>query len=496
MTAGMTTQKRISLAAIALIISLMVLLSADLPSSAAGDVCTVTVVSSEGKVISETGYDSFDTGWNNAIAKADQTNNTIFTMHRNWIHDMALEIPENKKITVDLNGFLLMRDRKRKQVRQGYIFHVPEGTELTIRDSDPGSTGYDGIRGGVITGGANSNGAGAIQIDAGGTCIMESGTIYHCTTSEHGGAVLLSGEERNKARFTMRGGRIYFCQTIDAVGNCHGGAIYGDHAQINMINSTIDACYSEDNGGAIYLNEGYLTLEDSMFIGNHCRDYGGAIYINSGSLRLYGIRFSTNEADDNGGAIYIDDGYINEIRDCIFYKNKSHNKGGAIYVNDDHTFILDTDVTANSAEGYGGGIYVDSRYDINLKGLVHIMNNSGKDGRNNLTLQDGVASRAYLYNGGLTEGSSVGLSSTGKNTVYSKSMTAYQMERYFFSDRGKLELKDTYLKEAPMLASVFLESKFAVGVIGVLLGTGAGAVVYLILKKRRKEAANEESAEA
>jgi len=492
----MTMMKRISLTAAALIVILTIFLLAELPAFAAGDVCTVTVKSSDGSVISETGYDSFETGWSMALSKADSKNDTVFTLHRNWIHDMALELPENRKITVDLNGFLLMRDRNRKQVRQGYIFHVPEGATLTIRDSDPGSTGYNGIRGGVITGGANSSGAGAIEIDAGGTCVMESGTIYRCTTSEHGGAILLSGAENNMARFTMLGGRIYFCQTVDSITNCHGGAIYADHAQISMSNANFDACYSEDNGGAIYLNDGYLTIEDSMFIGNHCRDYGGAIYINSGSLRLYRTRFSSNEADDNGGAIYIDDGYMNEIYDCIFYKNKSHNKGGAIYVNDDRTFLLDCDVIANSAESYGGGIYVDSRYDINLKGLVHIMNNSGKDGRNNLTLQDGTTSRAYLYNGGLTEGSSVGLSSTGKNTVYSKSMTAYQMEHYFFSDRGSLELKDTYLKEAPMLASVFLESSFGAIVIGVLLGAGFGAVVYLVLKKRRKEAANDEITEA
>jgi hypothetical protein len=70
------------------------------------------------------------------------------------------------------------------------------------------------------------------------------------------------------------------------------------------------------------------------------------------------------------------------------------------------------------------------------------------------------------------------------------------MEHYFFSDRGSLELKDTYLKEAPMLASVFLESSFGAIVIGVLLGAGFGAVVYLVLKKRRKEAANDEITEA
>lgn len=447
---------------------------------------TVTVYNKDGTVKQETGFDSCDSAWDAAVASAGSGYDTVMTLGCDWTHDRGLELPSNKKLTVDLNGFTILRDRGGKQISNGYVFRVANGAELTIRDSNPESAGYNGIRGGVITGGANTNGAGAIHIDAGGYCLMRSGTIYRCTSSEHGGAVMLDGRDGKYARFVTSGGRIYFCQTVDATANCHGGGIYSNYGGVYLSNFSVDACYSEDNGGGVYLNEGNLTIENSLFIGNHCKDYGGGVYINSGRLLITGSRFSTNEASDDGGAVYIDTGDRSEIKNSIFYKNKSYGEGGALYVNDDRSYVLDCDFSANSAAGYGGAIYVDSRYDISLKGLMRIVNNSGRDGRNNLTLQNGLASRAYLYNGGLTEGSSVGLSSTGRNQLYCKEMTAYQAEHYYFSDLGELELTDTFERDASLLASLFIDSEYAVWLIGAVCAAGCAAIVYLLLRKNAK----------
>jgi hypothetical protein len=225
-------------------------------------------------------------------------------------------------------------------------------------------------------------------------------------------------------------------------------------------------------------------------VGNHCQDYGGAIYMDQGGLKMYDSRVHGCEAKDDGGAIYDNSSNGMRLCDCIFYKNKSRGNGGALYINDKNAQFINIDVVANSAEGYGGGVYVDSRYDIALKGLLHIENNSGKDGRNNLTLQDGNASRALIMNGGLYEGSHIGLSSTSSGVMYSQSISETQM-RYFFDDLGSLWLRDTTSrKAAPFISSVFDEG--AAG--GVALGLGmaaiAGIVVYVLLTKRdqRKKA--------
>ena len=112
-------------------------------------------------------------------------------------------------------------------------------------------------------------GTGSVTVEARGKFQLEGGTIYRCTTSEHGGAVLLKGEESpGYTTFDMKGGRIYFCQTIGAWSSCHGGAIYGSTAQVQLSNCAVDSCYSEDSGGGIYLNEGYLRLLGVKMVGN------------------------------------------------------------------------------------------------------------------------------------------------------------------------------------------------------------------------------------
>ena len=83
-----------------------------------------------------------------------------------------------------------------------------------------------------IGGGACKNGGGCIQIEAGGTCVIEGGTIYQCTTNDHGGAV-------NN------------CQTVYARANTHGGAIYSDYGTVYLDGVELDSCFAEDNGGAI-----------------------------------------------------------------------------------------------------------------------------------------------------------------------------------------------------------------------------------------------------
>lgn len=389
-------------------------------------------------------------------------------------------------IFIDLKGHNIIRDTGGSQVSDGGLFLVEKDALLNIRDTNPQSVGYKGIRGGVITGGANTNGGGAFTVKDGGRLEIQGGTIYKCTTNEHGGAVHVSGKD---ASFTMSGGRIYFCQTIGAWGNCHGGAVYCDEADVSFNDCTVDSCYSEDNGGALYMAKGNAVFERVSMIGNHCLDYGGAIYMDQGSLKMYDSRIHGSEAKNDGGAIYDNTSAGMRLRGCVFYKNKSRGNGGALYVNDISAQLIDTDVIANSAQGYGGGVYVDSRYDIGLKGLVHIENNSGKGNRNNLTLQDGAASRAYFTNGGLYEGSRVGLSSTSRNVMYAKAISENQ-KKYFFSDLGDLMLRDRTDRQSQFVSSAFGEG--AAG--GVALGLGmaaiAGTAVYVLLSKRdeRKKA--------
>ena len=446
----------------------------------------IRILNADGTVKSEVSHADPREAWNIAYRAAesgDKKAEIVFGC--DWTHDLDLGLAAGQDLTLDLNGHTILRTRGGKQIDNGFIFHVFDGTRLTVRDSDPGSAGYDGIKGGVIAGGACKNGGGCIQIEAGGTCVIEGGTIYQCTTNDHGGAVKLAGASDKVTTLLMTGGAVNNCQTVYARANTHGGAVYSDHGTVYMENAELDSCFAEDNGGAVYMNSGNLYIKNTVFSGNRCRDFGGAVFIDGGGLRLEDCVFASNSAEDDGGAVYIDHGKGNDIRGCVFSGNRADGKGGAICVNDDRVFLLDTKITENTAGGYGGGVYVDSLCDINLKGLMRICDNSGKNSRNNLTLQEGTASTAYLSDGGLTEGSLVSLSSTGSGAVrLAQDVSAYQQSRYLRADYGSLALRDTEERDASMLASVLGDGKgWACVAVGVAV---IGASVALGVRHKKK----------
>lgn len=440
---------------------------------------------------------SFAEAWDYALAQATSTQKEsenfvtpIIVLGRDCVIDSEFVIPksEYKKIQVDLNGYCLRRDTDGEKVSNGGLFRVLDGGILLIKDSRPSGPGYRGIKGGVITGGASTNGGGAVTLEKGGNLVIEGGTIYKCITDDHGGAIKMEGWGKYLCSLKMTGGRFYFCQTVGAWSNCHGGAIFAEDAIIDISGAKFDSCYSEDNGGGIYLSIGKVRLSDTIFSGNHCADYGGAVYVdNSEELYIDKCRFSTNEAKDNGGALYVDGGPFCMIRGCVFNKNRSHGEGGAVYVNNKNCYIVDTDVIANSAKGDGGGVYVDSRYDVALKGRVRIYGNDGRFTRDNLTLQDGNASRAYAFLGGLYEGSHVGLSSTSRNVRYAYGASSEDLG-YLFSDAGGiLRLQGEYTLPSPFYSSVFGGGQGTYLVLGAGLALASGVATYTLATKRTRD---------
>ena len=105
--------------------------------------------------------------------------------------------------------------------------------------------------------------------------------------------------------------------------------------------------------------------------------------------------------------------------------------------------------------------------------------------RNNLTLQDGFASRAYLSDGGLYEGSNIGLSSTGLNVKYGDDISEYQKD-YFFSELGDIKMYRFIEVEAPVYSSVFSEGGAVWFSAGLGLCLLVGALTYAVLMKKKK----------
>lgn len=219
---------------------------------------------------------------------------------------------------------------------------------------------------------------------------------------------------------------------------------------------------------------------------------GGAIYIDLdiGKYRgtvLYGrgCTFINNRAGEDGGALCSRDnpeyqGAVMLDR-CAFRNNEAGEDGGAIVALDDGVVLSNTEITGNTAGEYGGGVFVDARYDINLKGKMTIKDNKCKEDEtcNDLALEDGTAATARVSSGGLTQGSWIGIGSTSSGSVrMAKDMSVNEM-RYFHPKKGSIGSKNTKTIDVEMVvtASLFAEGNWFMvilfGIMAVVLAVTA-----------------------
>ena len=485
-------------------IMLSVLFAAALPVAcntgvhAAGT--TVLAFYTKGEQTSSTEYSSFGNAWNAAVASATTTNEAVITVGSDYILDKMLEMKANQHITIDLNGYCLRRDLDGEQESDGGLFILNSKSVLTIKDSRPKSSGYDGVRGGVLADGASTDTGGCFQIKASGEVKMEGGTVYNCTTDLDGGCAHIEN-----GKFTMTGGRIYGCKTIDSADNCHGGAIYvadtGIYAAVKLSDCKIDNCYSEDKGGGIFTESGSLICNNVIFTGNKCRDHGGAICIwNNTEFTAHNCTFVNNYAEDDGGAVYVDDAAGNHIptlfMDCIFRNNEAGVDGGAMYVCDDGVALAGGEFTNNYAKKRGGGIFVDARYDIAVKGRLIIKDNSAGDAKpSNLTLEFGTYRDALVKSAGLYRGSYIGIGTTkesDKKVAVTYHRTSRYQTQYFHPDSGTLEYEQSKYSHPYVqlvTSSIFGEgSTWAVIIMGTV-GVALAASVIIYKKKKNKKPA-------
>ncbi len=248
--------------------------------------------------------------WSNAMAKANNYTETVITMGSDWEEDELLTVKENCHVTLDLNGHYIHRKRNGEIIRSGEVIRIKEKAVFTLRDSNPKSKGFDGVQGGVITGGASTNYGGGVYIEDSAEFRMQGGTIYNCKSSYAGGGVCVDGSSMD-TKFIMTGGRIYGCKTVDSIDNCPGGGVYLYKGVVDISNAKIDSCYSEYDGGAIYSERGEVLLKNVIFAGNRAREMGGAIYVAHDTTKLQatylnaqGCIFAGNHSDEDGGAVF------------------------------------------------------------------------------------------------------------------------------------------------------------------------------------------------
>ena len=320
--------------------------------------------------------------------------------------DGTIEL-DNKNVIIELNGYELNKNRSDNK---GSVFHLSEGSSLTVRDS---------VGSGVITGG-NPNNGGGIKIEKDATCVIEGGTIRGNKVKEDGGGIYVGGTLKmlggavNENSADDDGGGIY----VDDTGHMElSGATIAHNSAENegggmnvCANGSIKDCIISNNrsedtyGGGIRLDASdvTLTIDNTDITGNSADNDGGGIQINQGKLVMNGGSISDNTADDCGGIFNDDDGSMEltgvritgnkstgesgggvnnqnlaVLTKCIIKNNSADDAGGGVYNKDDLT-MTDCTVESNSADGKGGGLF--NKSDAKIENCTFTSNKSKDSG--------------------------------------------------------------------------------------------------------------------
>ena len=329
----------------------------------------------------------------------------------------------------------------------------------------------------------------------GATVYIEGGNIWYNSSSSDGGGIRIEGE---KARLYIDGTYFLKNKAADAViERNYGGAIACYDAKVEVRNATFCLNSAENRGGGMFVDDGELTMVNCTFDSNTVTiDYGGGLYLSSGQgcprCLLEDNTFISNNAEKDGGAMYLNAKSRTDIFRTKCTRNGAVRAGGAIYINKSGSCLSDAYIANNWTKGNGGGVYVDSLARFNLMGKIEITDNIKSGESNNLCLQDGVDSNAFINNGGLESGSKIGINTTkddpgSKGVVVSNSITEFAMKEYFTADKDSTDIK----LEGTEVKTEFYQASMIIYDLTFLIISASLAVVLLVLTviayKRKRE---------
>ena len=499
-------------------------------------------------------YTDYSSAWNAAL---DGTN---IVMTSDWNLSDHLVVSEGKTATIEMNGHKISRNLDINAKLDGEVIYVDKNATLNLNGNNEPNTNfslygfnekdeseaYSLTSGGLITGGASTNGAGGIHMKKGSTMnlnqVAVAGNISSILiTSSAGGGVYLSED----CSLNMKNSYVDYNKAKD------GGGIYvsGSNVFINMNRSTISHNYAIRNGGAINSNcdATYVCMnKDSNIVGNYARELGGGIYfynpycqitsedglaeisenesgknggaayfeanVRGNTAQVNKITFNSNSSAGNGGAIdmaqsnvRIEDCKFNNnsgvsggavyleaatyITNCTFENNRASEKGGAIADFIPDSTIDNCTITNNHADSEGGGVYVYQQYDIALSGKVVIKDNKRSgDYADDLMLQKTWVNTAYVK-GEVNEGSSVGIRTgdTGETKI-GKDITSDCSQYFFLNDDGNYQISyedgTLHKRSCSLVGSIFGNENLGVSIF-MMIGIVVVGVACLVVHKKK-----------
>ncbi len=267
------------------------------------------------------------------------------------------------------------------------------------------------------------------------TLIVSNSVFENNSSYFNGGAVYLTGTDAsfNNVEFNAN---IAYANANSSGTRYGGGAVYstGSNSEFDAVTFTDNrsdfvagamAFYSESSakmngvtatsnsaeshGGVIYLNNSEIEIIDAILTGNSTAGHGGAVYATNSKATINGAELTSNTATSNGGAVY-STGSEYVIDDAEFTLNIATGNGGAVYTTKSNSKITDSDFAENEADK-GGAVYFHTTSTAELSNVSFTENKSTTDAgavrvdgestvvMNNITAEKNSSKTAgFLYN--------------------------------------------------------------------------------------------------
>ena len=270
------------------------------------------------------------------------------------------------------------------------------------------------MKGGTIINSIANNGSGGGVYVAGGIFYLSGVTIDGCS-ADYGGGVYIGG-----GTFEINNGIVNGCSA-----DYGGGVATSGSGKFNMTNGTISNNTATENGGGVWCDTagwdgsaanakitggtigGVGVDEDGEKIGGNTAKNGGGVYVVGDKLiSIWGGTISNNSAEQNGGGIYVDQWgelYLSHETQASSHPTISYNTatngGGLYWVKYGKLYSWNgTEISNNTANENGGGIYAENAFDSGGRTWANI--GGRKDVMTSWTLQKTI----IRYNNAVQQG--------------------------------------------------------------------------------------------
>ena len=194
---------------------------------------------------------------------------------------------------------------------------------------------------------------------ANGTLTLDQVNISNNTAEDCGGGLFVSCDVNleDGASITGNGEGLV---NATSYANMNGGGVYLARGTFNLNGGEISGNNDVYNGAGVYVAGGTFNLNSGKINGNEAQGYGGGVCVAGGTFNLNVGEISNNVASFGGGMNY-EDGTV-RINEGSTISGNTATRGAGIMVSGDNITMSGGIITGNRAKGNqyknGGGVYI------------------------------------------------------------------------------------------------------------------------------------------